>query len=143
MSAHFPPFFKDWAQGVRAWCMNLQWIEGRPRTDYLLGMDFPLFQNVSVWEPQHKYDHYMVLGCLRSAAHKENHRYLGKLRWSPLGFLSKKIWKDRCFGDLHLDTRKPLPRERRGNEWIYAETWRLITTRVALRRELQIYQRLT
>ena len=46
-------------------------------------MDYNLFQNLSIWDPLHNFDHYMVLGCLRSAAHKENHRYLGNLRRPP------------------------------------------------------------
>ena len=39
--------------------------EVRSWTDYTLGTDFRIFGNVSVWDPRHKSDHYMVMGCQR------------------------------------------------------------------------------
>ena len=141
MSTHFLPFFKYWAQDVRTWCMHLQGRYGRPQTDHLLGMDWNLLQNVSIWNPLHNFDHYMVLGCLHSATHKENHRYLGNLRRPPLRSPGTKIRKDRFLVDLCWDTPKPPPRERWGNKWISEDTWCLVATRVASRRELQRYQR--
>ena len=39
----------------------------RSRTDYILGTDRRLFWSVSVFDPRHNTDHYMVLGCLSSA----------------------------------------------------------------------------
>ena len=39
----------------------------RSRTDYILGTDRRLFQNVAVQDPRHNTDHYMVLGCLPGA----------------------------------------------------------------------------
>ena len=39
-------------------------------TDYILGTDRRLFGNVSVRDPRHNSDHYLVLGCLRSASLK-------------------------------------------------------------------------
>ena len=47
-------------------------------TDYLLGTDRRLFQNVSVRDPWHNSDHYMVLGCLYSAPQLEHSRYMGQ-----------------------------------------------------------------
>ena len=39
----------------------------RSQTEYILGMDRRLFRNVTVRDPWHNSDHYMVLGCLPSA----------------------------------------------------------------------------
>ena len=130
MSADFLPFRKSWARDGSTWLMHLQGREGRPQTDYLLGMEFPLFQDVSVWYPRNNSNHYMVLGCFLSAAHQENHRYIWNLRRSPLHPPSTQIQKDPCFADLRWNIPKPTPRERQGNTWISAETWRLVGTRV-------------
>ena len=43
------------------------WREVRSLIDYILGTDHSLFRNVDVWDPRHNSDHYLVLGCLRSA----------------------------------------------------------------------------
>ena len=51
--------------------------EVRSWTDYILGMDHRLFGNVSVRDPRHNSDHYMVLGCLQIASLTEHNRYLG------------------------------------------------------------------
>ena len=51
--------------------------EVRSRTDYILGTDRRLFRNVTVQDPRHNSDHYMVLGCLPSAPLSETKRYLG------------------------------------------------------------------
>ena len=57
--------------------------EVRSRTDYILGMDHRLFGNVSVQDPRHNSDHYMVLGCLRSTSLKEHAQYLGGNKETP------------------------------------------------------------
>ena len=51
--------------------------EGREvcsRTDYILGTDCHIFGNVSVRDPRHNSDHYMVMGFLHSASLKEHSR---------------------------------------------------------------------
>ena len=53
-------------------------------TDYNLGTDFCLFENVSIQDPRHYSDHYMVLGCLHSASLEEHVRYLGGCKKIPL-----------------------------------------------------------
>ena len=58
--------------------------EVRPRTDYIMGMDRCLFWNVSVCDPRHNSDHYLVLGCLQSAPLRENYKYLGRRKRPPL-----------------------------------------------------------
>ena len=57
--------------------------EVRSRTDYILGIDRRLFWNVSVRDPMHNSDHYIVLGCLRSAPLREHAKYLGGLKRPP------------------------------------------------------------
>ena len=42
------------------------------QTDYILVTDCYLVWNVSVRDPRHNTDHYMVLGCLRSAPEREH-----------------------------------------------------------------------
>ena len=49
------------------WGMLRKGQEVRSRTDYILGTDRRLFRNVTVRDPRHNSDHYMVLGCLPSA----------------------------------------------------------------------------
>ena len=51
----------------------------RSQTDYILVIDRRLFQNVSVWDPLHNSDHYMILGCLYGATQWGNYRYLRKI----------------------------------------------------------------
>ena len=51
--------------------------EVRSRIDYILGTDCRLFGDVSVRDPWHNSDHYMVLDCLPSASLMEHKRYLG------------------------------------------------------------------
>ena len=51
--------------------------EVRYQMYYILGTDCRLFGNVSVQDPRHNSDHYMVLGCLHSAPLREHARYLG------------------------------------------------------------------
>ena len=50
--------------------------EVRSHTDYILGTDRRIFVNVSIRDPRHNSDYYIVLGCLHSASLKEHARYL-------------------------------------------------------------------
>ena len=51
---------------------------------YILGTDICLFCNVTVWDPSHNSDHYMVLGCLCRVTLRKNAKYFGRLVWIPL-----------------------------------------------------------
>jgi hypothetical protein len=44
------------------------------------------------------------------------------------------------FAELAADVKKPAPRERRQNEWIWPATWALIDTRAMLRRKCRLCQ---
>ena len=67
MSAHFFLHRRRWGRERRTWSMVREGKVVRSRTDYILGTDQSLFWNVSVQDTRHNTDHYMVLGCLRSA----------------------------------------------------------------------------
>ena len=67
MAQHFMPRGRRWCQDLRKWDMKRQGQVVRSRTDYILGTDRRLLQNVAVRDPRHNTDHYMVLGCLPGA----------------------------------------------------------------------------
>ena len=67
MAAHFLPRKRNWGRERRTCSMVREGKVVRSRTDYLLGTDRSLFRNVSVRDPRHNTDHFMVVGCLRSA----------------------------------------------------------------------------
>ena len=58
--------------------------EVQSRTDYILGINCSLFRNVAVRDPQHNSDHYLFLGCLRSAPLREHTEHLGRRMRLPL-----------------------------------------------------------
>ena len=62
MAPHFLPRQRQWCQYRRTWGLLWKGREVRSQTDYILGTERCLFRNVSVWEPWHNSDHYMVLG---------------------------------------------------------------------------------
>ena len=98
----------------------------RSQTDYILGTDQSLFWNVSVRDPRQNTDHYMVLGCLRSAPDREHAKYLTGHKKLPLQPPTEPTKEDGIFAALRRAVSKPHMRERRKNEWISEETWRLV-----------------
>ena len=100
--------------------------EVRSRTDYILGTDRRLFRNVTVRDPRHNSDHYMVLGCSPSAPLSETKQYLvGQNQW-PVRPPTQPSRSDELFADLRRAVPRPKTWEARRNDWISAETWRLI-----------------
>ena len=67
MANHFLPRKSRWCRDQRTWGMIRKGMEVLSRTDHILGTDRCLFRNVTVRDPWHNSDHYMVLGCLPSA----------------------------------------------------------------------------
>ena len=63
MTAHFLPRRRRWGRERRTWSMVREGKVVRSRTDYSLGTDRSLFRNVSVQDPRHNTDHFMVVGC--------------------------------------------------------------------------------
>ena len=105
--------------------------EVRSWTEYILGTDCYLFGNVSVREPRHNSDHYMVLGCLHSAYLREHVRYLGGRKRLPLRPPTEPTREDTIFAALWRAVPKPRAREARKNEWILETTWRIFDKRVS------------
>ena len=67
MSTHFIPRQKPWLRDGCTWSMIQGGLEVRSRTNYLLGTDRHLFQNVLVRDVHPNSDHYLVTGCLHVA----------------------------------------------------------------------------
>ena len=64
MTAQFLPRKRRWGRGRerRTWSMVREGKVVRSRTNYILGTDRSLFRNVSVRDPRHNTDHFMVVG---------------------------------------------------------------------------------
>ena len=103
----------------------------RYRTNYILGTYCRLFCNVSVREPRHNTDHYMVLGYICSAPKREHTKYLTGCKRLPLRPPSDPTWEDRIFEALQRAVPKTQARERRKNGWISEDTRRLVNERVS------------
>ena len=134
MSAHFLLRRRPWFRDGRTWSILHKGREVRSRTDYTLGTDIRLFGNISVRDPRHNSDHYLVLGCLHSASLKEHMWYLGGWKKIPLQLPTEPTREDEILADLRRAVPKAQAREARRNEWISAATWRLVDERVSARR---------
>ena len=64
MSGHSLPRQKPWLKHGHKWAMYQGSREVRSWTNYILGVDSRLFQNLSVRDKRQKKDHYLILGCL-------------------------------------------------------------------------------
>ena len=61
------PRRRPWCQYGRTWSMVQVGREVRSQPYYILGADRCLFWNVTIQDPRHNSDHYLVLGCLRGS----------------------------------------------------------------------------
>ena len=68
MSGHFLQRQKPWLTAGQTWDMERGGREVRSRTNYILGTDSCLLQNVAVRDTRNNTDHYTVLGCLCGSA---------------------------------------------------------------------------
>ena len=118
MAAHFLPRQRKWGREKRTWSMVSEGKVVWSRTDYILGTDRRLFWNVSVWDPWHNTDNYMVLGCLCRALEREHTKYLMGRKRLPLQPLSDPTREYGIFAALRRAVPKPHARERRKNGWI-------------------------
>ena len=87
--------------------------------DYLLGTDRILFRNVSVRDPRHNTDQFMVVGCLRSAPAREHARYIKGRRKMPLRPPKEPTREDGIFEALRRSVPKPHERGKHKNASIY------------------------
>ena len=77
MSAHFLPRHKPWFRYGRTWNILRGGREIRSRTDYILGTDRRLIQNMAVRDARHNIYHYLVLGCICGTRLPHTHATLG------------------------------------------------------------------
>ena len=68
----FLPQRHTWCRDRRTWAIVRQERVVRFRTDYILGYDRQILRNVSIQYQRHKYDHYMVMGCLLGTSPREH-----------------------------------------------------------------------
>ena len=122
MSAHFLPRKRLWGRERQTWSMVREGRVVRSRTDYLLGTYQSIFRNVSVQDPRHNSDHFMVVGHLRSATARDHARYIKGRRKIPLKPLSEPTREDELFGALRRAVQKPHERDKHKNAWISYET---------------------
>ena len=72
ISAQFLPQRREWNWYQRLWAVAKQGRETRFRTDYSMGFDRRIFQNISVQDSRHNYGHYMVMVCLFFASPRDH-----------------------------------------------------------------------
>ena len=115
ITAHFLPQRRRWGQERRTWSMVREGKVVWSRTDYLLGTERSIFRNLSVWDPRHNINHFMVVGCLRSAPEREHTRYMARRRKSPLRPPTEPTREDGIFAALRRSVPKPHARDRHKN----------------------------
>ena len=114
----------------------------RSRTDYLLGTDRSLFRNMYVRDPRHNTNHFMVVGCLRSAPERDHTRYIAGRRKLPLRPPTEPTREDGIFAALRKAVPKSHGSDQHKNEWISEETWRLVDKRVSAQRGTVVHRRI-
>ena len=142
MTEHFLPRKGRWGRERRTWRMVREGKVVRSRTDYILGTDRSLFRNVSVRDPRHNTDHFMVVGCLHSAPEREHACYIRGRRKMPLRQSTEPTREDGIFASLRRAVPKPHARDRHKNAWISEETWRLIDARVSAQQGTGVQMRI-
>ena len=60
----FHTYLCPWNQEKGMWSMVGVVREARYRKDYIMESDCRLFRNMSVLDPRHNSDHYLIVGCL-------------------------------------------------------------------------------
>ena len=114
----------------------------RSWTDYILGTDQSLFLDVSVRDPRHSTDHFMVVGYLRSSPAREHAKYLTGRKKLPIQPPTKPTREDDICAALRRAVLKPHVRERKMNKWISEETWVLVDERVSARQGKRVKARI-
>ena len=66
LAGNFLPQCRSWRKYRRTWAMVRRERVVRSWTDYILGSDHRIFQNVATRDLRHKSDYIVVIGCLRS-----------------------------------------------------------------------------
>ena len=128
---------RGWCRDQKTWEAVRQVRIVRSWTDYILGSDNQIFQNVAVQDLRHNSDHFMVMGCFHGAPPREHSCYLGRRTCLPIRppVCQTRTWADNLFSELRRAISKPDKWMARHNSWISVETWRLVNERVSTRRE--------
>ena len=111
----------------------------RSQTNYILGTDSLLLQNVAFWDARHNTDHYLVLGGLHGSVPAAHSCYLGKRTHLSIRPPATPDKADHMFAKLWRAIPRPPRRKRHRQAWISPETWNLIDTRIETRQRR--YQR--
>ena len=99
---HFLPSRIAWNRYRRMWANVRQGREMRSWTDYILGSNCRIFQNVAVRDLRHNSDHCMVLGCLKGAFPRKQSKYLELRALLPLRLPGRqaRMRADKIFAEL-------------------------------------------
>ena len=111
MSAHFLPRRHPWFRDRRTWSMVRAGREMRPQTYYILGTDPHLFWDVSVRDPRHNLDQYLVLGYPHRTPLREHSEYHGGRKRPPLRTPNTPTREDGLFAALQRTAPKPKARD--------------------------------
>ena len=82
-------------------------------------------------DPRYNLDHYLVLGCLRSALLRKYSKYLRRIKQSPLQPLTTPTREDVLFVALQRAVLKPKSQYARKKMWILETTWIIFNERVS------------
>ena len=104
-------------RGVRSWA------------DYILETERHLFRKMSGRDPKHNSDHYLILGCLRSAILREHENCLWRRTRLSICNPTTLTREGGLFVSLRWTIPKTKSQEGRNN------TWRLVKTRVYMRQD--------
>ena len=112
MNTHLILRIKQWLRDFQMWSMIRRGRMVLSQTDYILGKDCYLLQNMSLRDAWHNTYHYLVLGYLHVAPSAEHSLYLSRRIISPLCPLNAPGGVDRLLAELQGVTSKPPRRER-------------------------------
>ena len=107
MIGHFLPKHKPWLKDGHTRAMYRGVWEVHSRTNYILGIDSHLLQNIAVRDESHNTDHYLVLGCLCGAKPAAHSRYLGNRTRFPISPLATPDKADHMFAEIWQANPRP------------------------------------
>ena len=122
MSDHLIPRRHSWFRYGRTWSMVQLGRDVGSQTYYILGADCCIFWDVFFRDPRHNLDHYLVLGCLRSAPLREHSEYLRRRKRLPLRPPTAPTREDGIFSELQRAVLKPKAWDARKYAWILEAT---------------------
>jgi len=113
-----------------------RWVSSQP--DYVLTRkgDRGLFRNVSIKRPRHHdSDHRAVVATIYAGSSRQIRGYRKRRGRFPVRLqrVGPRTATESKFEDLKAACEEPPPRQRAANNWILAETWRLVDERAMLR----------